>query len=1223
MSKMRIFALLLTLCMVLSVFAACDWPEEETTGEETASKTETGDTSNTENEVTTTETETETETTETETETTETETETTETETETTETETETTETETETTETETETDSEEETDPPHTHDFGEWKTTKAATCAEQGKQERECSCGEKQTKELDALGHNEVNNAAKAPTCTEIGWDAYVTCSRCNYSTYAEKNALGHDEVNHAAKAPTCTEIGWDAYVTCSRCEYTTYKAKSELGHKPGANATCTEPQNCTVCGEKLTAENGHIPGKSATCTDSQTCAICGEVIKAALGHDEQNHDAKAPTCTEIGWDAYVTCSRCDYTTYNEKAKLGHDEVNHAAKAPTCTDNGWDAYVTCSRCNYTTYSEKNALGHDYQSVVIAPTAKEDGYTKHTCTNCGDFYTDTFVKPVDFEVTSGNRDQIGYKGTEGENLVIPAVFQKDGTWYRVTSIGDSAFHDCTSLASVVIPDSVTSIGEYAFQNCTSLESVVIGDSVTSIGDWAFYNCTNLTSIAIPASVISIGGNAFYYCTRLKSIVVDSNNENYQSNEGNLYSKNGKILIQYAIGKNATSFTIPDGVTSIGDYAFSGCTSLTSIEIGDNVTSIGNSAFSGCTNLANIEIPDGITSIGDYTFYFCRSLKSITIPDSVASIGDKAFYNCTSLETVYYAGSAEDWAKISIGSNNEKLTNANIIYGRDDEGGNGCNHDYEASVTAPTAKDDGYAEYICSKCGDSYTEIIIPVDFTVTYSNRDQVGYKGTWGENLVIPAVFEKDGTWYRVTSIEDSAFAGCPSLKNVEIPDSVISIGVDAFSCCGSLKSVTFGDGSKLASIGDGAFCQSSLEDIEIPYGVTSIGDNAFHCCPSLTAITVNENNEHYMSIDGNLYSKDGNTLIQYAIGKTDTSFTVPDGVIRINAYAFNSCEFLESITVSNSVTSVGDYAFFECMSLANVIFGNNSRLASIGDGAFYGCTSLESIEIGDSVTSIGDSAFYGCTSLKSVEIGDSVTSIGNSAFLDCTSLETVYYAGSSEDWAKISIGWGNIELTNANIIYGGDDEGGSGCNHDYEAFVTAPTAKGDGYIEYVCLNCFDFYAETIKPVSFTVTDENRDQIGYKGTVGEHLVIPAVFEKDGTWYRVTSIADGAFMDCYDLKSVEISEGIKTIGYEAFSYCSSLTSIVIPTSITKIGDYAFNGCSDLKNVSYNGSKEDWNNILIGSENKSLTNATITYGRDDDEDDDWSTPILPF
>ena len=269
------------------------------------------------------------------------------------------------------------------------------------------------------AFGHDEVYHEAKIPTCTEIGWDAYVTCSRCDYSTYAEKAALGHDEVHHEAKAPTCTEIGWDAYVSCSRCDYGTYVEKAALGH-----------------------DEVHHEAKTPTCTEIGwdayvTCSRCDYSTyagKAALGHDEVHHEAKTPTCTEIGWDAYVTCSRCDYSTYAEKVALGHDEVHHEAKAPTCTEIGWDAYVTCSRCDYSTYAEKAAFGHtevvdvavaptctatgltegkhcsvcgevlvaqqviaaidhDYSAVVTEPTCTDKGYTTHICTNCGASYT--------------------------------------------------------------------------------------------------------------------------------------------------------------------------------------------------------------------------------------------------------------------------------------------------------------------------------------------------------------------------------------------------------------------------------------------------------------------------------------------------------------------------------------------------------------------------------------------------------------------------------------------------------------------------------------------------------------------------------------------------------------------------------------------------------------------------------------------------------------
>ena len=222
------------------------------------------------------------------------------------------------------------------------------------------------------------VQHEAKAPTCTEIGWNAYETCSRCDYTTYAELPALNHDLEQHAAKAATCTEKGWDAYDTCSRCDYTTYAELPALNH-----------------------DLVHHDAQAPTCTEKgwdayDTCSRCDYTTYAelpALNHALVHHEAKAPTCTEIGWNAYDTCSRCDYTTYAEQPALNHDLVQHAAKAPTCTEKGWNAYNTCSRCDYTTYAELPALNHDYQAVTVDPTCEADGYTVFTCSRCKDSYT--------------------------------------------------------------------------------------------------------------------------------------------------------------------------------------------------------------------------------------------------------------------------------------------------------------------------------------------------------------------------------------------------------------------------------------------------------------------------------------------------------------------------------------------------------------------------------------------------------------------------------------------------------------------------------------------------------------------------------------------------------------------------------------------------------------------------------------------------------------
>ena len=201
-----------------------------------------------------------------------------------------------------------------------------------------------------DPNNHDLVHHDAKAPTCTEIGWDAYDACQRegCTYTTKVEIPALKHKLVHHDAKAPTCTEIGWNEYDACQRegCDYTT---KVEL---------------------------------------------------LALKHDLVHHDAKAPTCTEIGWNEYDTCSRCDYTTKVELPALKHNLVHHDAKAPTCTETGWEEYDTCSRCDYTTKVEIPAPGHDYTEKVVKPTCGKGGYTLHTCKKCNDSYKDQQTKTL-------------------------------------------------------------------------------------------------------------------------------------------------------------------------------------------------------------------------------------------------------------------------------------------------------------------------------------------------------------------------------------------------------------------------------------------------------------------------------------------------------------------------------------------------------------------------------------------------------------------------------------------------------------------------------------------------------------------------------------------------------------------------------------------------------------------------------------------------------
>ena len=233
----------------------------------------------------------------------------------------------------------------------------------------------------------------------------------------------------------------------------------------------------------------------------------------------------------------------------------------------------------------------------------------------------------------------------------------------------VTSIGHHAFYGCRSLSEIVIPSSVTSIGKVAFARCDSLSEIVIPSSVTSIGDWAFSGCDSLSEIVIPSSVTSIGDRAFCGCSSLKYISIPKSviglngnpfaewngkleclSPNFVYEDDILFNKDKSRIIAFR-NQNIESYVIPSSVTSIGDWAFSGCDSLSEIVIPSSVTSIGNSAFYGCDSLSEIVIPSSVTSIGDSAFSSCRSLSEIVIPSSVTSIGDWAFSGCDSLSEI--------------------------------------------------------------------------------------------------------------------------------------------------------------------------------------------------------------------------------------------------------------------------------------------------------------------------------------------------------------------------------------------------------------------------------------------------------------------------------------------------------------------------------------------------------------------------------------------
>ena len=593
---------------------------------------------------------------------------------------------------------------------------------------------------------------------------------------------------------------------------------------------------------------------------------------------------------------------------------------------------------------------------------------------------------------------------------------------------NVTSIGNYTFSDCSSLTSITVPENVTSIGNYAFSDCSSLTSITIPENVTSIGSYAFSGCTSLTSITIPESVTSIGNSAFRGCTSLTSMVVESGNTIYDSRE------NCNAIIETATNTliaGCKNTTIPNNVTSIGNNAFSDCSSLTSITIPESVTSIGNWAFSYCSSITSITIPESVTSIGNFAFFNCSSLTSISIPNNLTSIGRAAFTATPWLmnqpEGLLYFGNILYTYVGDIPENAEIVIKegTTIIVGgafQGDDHNKSTTQNITSFTIPQSVKFIGENAFSSSIIQDS-----LKINYLGNMENWCDIVFENQSANPLNIRLLGSNEQTKLYINdsiiteltipntidSIHDYTFYGYRSLTSVTIPKNVKFIGTEAFYNCG-IKDVY------LQSTTPPVLSKKSRKNFSSnPVCYIPCGSQAEYAA-SDWAIQVEYFEEYYPYSLSIASSNEDWGIVEEPTCEGGIIITATPKIgYQFVKWSDGNTDNPRKLELAQDTTLVAEFAQAfsgQCGDNLYWSYDESDKTISIsGSGDMYDYTSttqpwilfkeeLKEIAIANTATSLGKSAFAGSIRLAKVEIGANVENIADSVFAGCNRLYHVY---------------------------------------------------------------------------------------------------------------------------------------------------------------------------------------------------------------------------
>ncbi|MBQ7000685.1 MAG: leucine-rich repeat protein, partial [Oscillospiraceae bacterium] len=803
----------------------------------------------------------------------------------------------------------------------------------------------------------------------------------------------------------------------------------------------------------------------------------LCESMTTLDLGKSVAHIGESAFDCCRALTEVTIPASVSTIDAYAFRSCEGLETVTFEGRWPVISSSAFngDTFNAYYPADEDTWTADKLTNYGGRIIWHAVSGGGEVVPQNPSGKCGENLTWTLDLTTGVLTISGtgymdDKDSSIYKPWYEYQEQITKVVIEEG----VTSAGKNMFAQMPNLTEVQLPKSLRIIKAGAFEMSEKLKAIDL-TYVERVESAAFHSCTALTEVTIPDGIILEGSSypdnrgVFTGCTGIKKVTV------------------GNFSNGYALFSGCTALTevnLQEGMEVLGGHMFDGCTALKTVNIPAGAD-IGGGAFANCTSLTNVTFTREIGTVGEKAFTGCTGLTSFTFPQ-VEALSGSIFFLCDNLSTIKFKGSSPTFDRHTL--NNLKVT---IYYPSGDSSWNdkinghfganidtwvayGVTHTYESKVTKPTCVDQGYTTYLCTDCGYSYvgTEIsalghdyqngtctrcgkVEPVHVHSFDSTTHQCScgvYGGVCGDNLTwtladgnltIHGTGTMDFCEYMkypwsnysdnilnliiengVTRISTYAFSNCINLQSVIIPETVQSISPSAFSNCKKLPSIT------------------------IPESVTYIGEYAFDGCSNLEGIWIDEQNPEFSSDEfGVLFDKEKTKIVEVPEAITG-EYIIPSSVTVIFD-AFDGCTQLTSVSIPDGVTFIGEFAFYGCSNLTAILF--NGGAPSFGEDVFYGVTAIASYPAADSSWTVEKMQNYGGT-ITWVPYSNHTHSFTNYV--------------SNNDATCTTDGTKTAKCDYCDVTDTVADAG-SAKGHSYSSEVTAPTCVDQGYTTYLCTDC------------------------------------------------------------------------------------------------------------------------------------------------------------